>query len=301
MLRTETGDVRLNSASGPSDAKAGPVSAARDIGIAASLSEAVLAAVADLDRSDREQAISRAAQSADPEQLVKLISTDDAVRRNAAFDALGRGGRRSVPALARALRDPDPEVIMFAAQALGKTHDPAAIPHLVALLKHSDLNVCQAAIESLGELRAVSTLGALGELLRGHSWLRFAVVHSLGDIGDPSSIRTLIGLLGDEQLRNSAVAALGKIGGIDVIGALVQELDASHPPDEFTLCLQAIGTALVPLPDPSVLQRAPAWTAFAANVEAKVGTGLRQILRVVREDWDSTEERANREAAIDLI
>ncbi len=277
------------------------VSASREIGLAQSLNEAILLAIADMDRADRERAIDRAAEAADPDQLVRLISTEDAVRRNAALEALGKGGRRSVPALVRALRDPDPEVVMFAAGALGKTRDPAAIPHLAAALKHSDLNVCQAAIESLGELRAVSTLGALGELLRGHSWLRFAVVHTLGEIGDRSSIGTLIDLLRDEQLRHASVAALGKIGGVDVIGALVRELDASHPLAEFTLSLQALGTALVQLPDPAVLQKSAAWKAFAAEADTKVAPRLKQILLVDLKEWDSVEERINKEAAIDLV
>jgi HEAT repeat protein len=279
----------------------GPVNASREIGIGESLNDAVLLALANVDRAERERAIERAAEAVAPEQLVRLISTDDAVRRNAALEALGKGGRRSVPALVQALRDPDPEVVMFAAGALGKTRDPSAIPHLVEILKHKDLNVCQAAVESLGELRAVSTLGALGELLRGHSWLRFAVVHTLGEIGDPSSIRTLIDLLADEELRHSAVASLGKIGGIEVIGALLQQLDVGHSPAEFTLCLQALGSALVQLPDPTVLQKTPAWVAFAKDAEAKVGAGLRHVLRVALEPGDSAEEQVNKEAAIDLI
>jgi HEAT repeat protein len=277
------------------------VNASREIGIGASLNEAVLLALANVDRGQRERAIEQAAEAVEPEQLVRLISTDDAVRRNAALEALGKGGRRSVPALVKALGDPDPEIVMFAAGALGKTRDPSAIPHLVEILKHKDLNVCQAAVESLGELRAVSTLGALGELLRGHSWLRFAVVHTLGEIGDPSSIRTLIGLLADEELRHSAVASLGKIGGIEVIGALVQQLAVGHSPAEFTLCIQALGNALVQLPDPTALQKTPAWVAFAKDAEANVGSGLRQVLRVAIEAADSSEEQVNKEAAIDLI
>ena len=152
-----------------------------------SLNEAVLLALNDLDRSQREQAIERAAETVDPEQLVGLIATEDVLRRNAALEALTRGGRRSVPALVRALDDPDPEVVMFAASTLGKTLDPSAIPPLAKVLRHSDVNVCQAAIESLGALRAVSTLSTLGELLGRDGWLRFSVVHTLGEIGDPSS------------------------------------------------------------------------------------------------------------------
>ena len=145
-----------------------PISGKRE---AQSLNEAVLLALSDLDRPQRERIIEEAAETADPERLVTLISADDAVRRNAALEALGRGGRRSVPALVRALNDPDPEVVMFAANTLGKTRDPTAIPYLVRVLRHGDVNVCQAAIESLGLLRASSTLDALDELLESDAWL----------------------------------------------------------------------------------------------------------------------------------
>ena len=275
--------------------------ASRDVGLAQSLNEAVLLALADLDRSQRERAIQKAAEDADPDRLVGLISTEDAVRRNGALEALGRGGRRSVPALVRALRDPDPEVVMFAASTLGKTRDPSAIPHLAEVLKHSDINVCQAAIESLGELRAVSVLGTLGELLRGDGWLRFAVVHTLGEIGDPSSVRTLIDLLGDEQLRDAAVAALGKIGGVDVISALVARLEASASPTDFTLYVEALGNALVQLPDSAVLLKLPFWQAFAGKANTTVAPRLIQMLRQKADEADSVDQLAKKEAAVELV
>ena len=70
---------------------------------------------------------------------------------------------------------------MFAASTLGKTRDPSAIPHLARLLKHADVNVCQAAIESLGALRAVSALACARRASdRSDAWLRFSVVHTWG-------------------------------------------------------------------------------------------------------------------------
>jgi HEAT repeat protein len=258
-------------------------------------------ALADLDRSQRQRAIDQAAQAADPERLVGLISTDDAVRRNAALEALSKGGRRSVPALVRALSDPDPEVVMFAASTLGKTRDPSAIPHLAAVLKHADINVCQAAIESLGELRAVSMLDTLGQMLKGDTWLRFAVVHTLGEIGDPKSVHTLIGLLDDEMLRDGAVDALGKIGGMDVIAELAGRLASSDSPETFRLYLQAMGNALLHLADSAVLIKHPAWAAFAGKANVTVAPKLKQILRTKTEEANSAADLAVKEAAVDLV
>jgi HEAT repeat protein len=273
-----------------------------ETGLAQSLNEAVLLAIADLDRPQREREIEKAAETADPERLVALISNDDAIRRNAALEALMKAGRRSVPALLRALRDPDPEVVMFAASTLGKTRDRSAIPHLADVLKHDDLNVCQAAIESLGELRAVSTLDALAALLKGHTWLRIAVVHSLGEIGDARSVPTLIRLLDDPELRDGATAALGKIGGLDAIDALVRRLDGnSGSAADFKFCLEALGSALVRLADPSVLLRMPSWVRLADKAATTLAVPLNETLRLTGGEANSPEALLTKEAAIDLV
>jgi HEAT repeat protein len=294
-------ELPLNLARKPPMLGTRPVDVSPDNGIAASLSEALLLAVKDLDRLQRERAIEEAAQTADPQGLVDLISTDDAVRRNAALEALTKAGQRSVPALVQALSDPDPEVVMFAASTLGKTLDPSAIPHLARILSHPDVNVCQAAIESLGALRAASTLGALGGLLGRDAWLRFSVVHTLGQIGDPSSAQTLIGLLDDEEVREAVVDALGKVGGIEVIEELVRRLEATAPHREFSLYAGALGNALVRLPDPSVLDELPFWVAFAKRADTTIAPRLIEVLRSPSAQSDETDGLTAVEAAIEIV
>jgi HEAT repeat protein len=269
-----------------------------------SLNDAVLLAINNLDRSEREQAIDQAAERADPDQLVGLISVDDAIRRNAALEALGRGGGRSVPALIRALDDRDPEVVMFAASTLGKTRDPSAIPALAQILKHGDVNVCQAAVESLGALRAVSALGALNALLDKDLkdlWIRFSVVHTLGEIGDVSSVPTLVGLLGDAQLRESAITALGKVGGTAVLGELVQRLEANDGQAEFGICLEALGNALAQVSDSAALQALPFWMAFAERAPATIAPRLTEVLNADASGLEAAAVLARKEAAIELV
>jgi HEAT repeat protein len=190
---------------------------------------------------------------------------------------------------------------MFAASTLGKTRDRSAIPHLARILKHDDINVCQAAIESLGELRAVSTLDELAGLLQGHTWLRVAVVHTLGEIADQRSIPTLLGLLDDDQLRDSAIDALGKIGGIKAINALVRQLEVNRSPAEFKFCLEALGSALVRLSNPGVLQELPAWVTLKTRANKTLAPRLSEILRVTGEQAKSADSLVTREAAIDLV
>jgi HEAT repeat protein len=268
---------------------------------AESLSEAVLLALGNLDRAERQQAIEQASEGADPQSLVGLIGNEDAIRRNAALDALTRGGRRSVPALVKALADSDPEVVMFSAATLGKTRDPSAVPHLVHLLRHADINVAQAAIESLGQLRAASAINALADMLGGDPWLRFAVVHTLGEIGHPRSVKTLLGVLTDPEMRDSAIDALGKIGAPAAIAELVQLLRTSTGGDDFSSCLRALGRALAQTPNPAILDRIPAWTALAAEAERTLAPRLNEVLIAGEAGDGARSDELVREAAVALV
>jgi len=145
-----------------------------------SLTASLLEALGAHDRGERARAIDGAAEMVDPDLLIEAVADHvDSRRRNAAMDALARGGARSVPALIRGLRHPDCEVVMFSAGVLARTGSPAAIPHLVSLLDHEDINVAQQAAESLGQLRSPLAVDALCRMLAGDPWLRFAAVHGL--------------------------------------------------------------------------------------------------------------------------
>jgi HEAT repeat protein len=245
---------------------------------AASLEDALRAALGSQERDERAAAIREASASADPEALVVLMGDHaDSISRNAAMDALTRGGTRSLSALVRALRHPDPEVVMFAAGVLGKTRDRAAIPHLVGLLTHLDVNVVQQAIESLAQLRASSAVGALLATLDEDPWLRFAAVHALGEIGDPRAVGKLASLLGDEMARDAVIGALGKIGTAEALEHLAAVLRESPEPDAFMACLQAIGAALDRHPDLKLVGRG-AWAGLRSPDAGDVHDRLVQVL-----------------------
>ena len=259
---------------------------------AASLEDALRAALGSQERDERADAIRAAARRADPEALVVLMGDHaDSISRNAAMDALTRGGARSLGALVRALRHPDAEVVMFAAGVLGKTRDRAAIPHLVGLLTHLDVNVVQQAIESLAQLRASSAVGALLATLDEDPWLRFAAVHALGEIGDPRAVGKLASLLGDEVARQAVIGALGKIGSAEALEHLAGVLRDSPEPDAFMACLQAIGTALDRHPDLKLVGRG-AWAGLRSPDAGEVHERLVQVL--------SAEATVEGEEAVDV-
>jgi HEAT repeat protein len=254
------------------------VTTAEEPGPAASLEEALRAALGSQERDDRSAAIREASVTADPEALVVLMGDHaDSISRNAAMDALTRGGARSLGALVRALRHPDAEVVMFAAGVLGKTRERAAIPHLVGLLTHLDVNVVQQAIESLAQLRASSAVGALLATLDEDPWLRFAAVHALGEIGDARAVGKLASLLGDEVAREAVIGALGKIGSAEALEHLAGVLRDSPDPDAFMACLQAIGMALDRHPDLKIVGRG-AWAGLRSPDAGEVHERLVRVL-----------------------
>jgi HEAT repeat protein len=273
--------------------------------IGSSLEEALHAALGASERAPRRAAIQSAAKSADPEALVGLVAGHaDSIRRNAAIDALTRGGARSLPALVRALRHADAEVVMFAAGILGKTRDGTAVPELVKLLEHADINVAQQAAESLGQLRSPLAVDALMRTLGGDPWLRFAAVHALGEIGDERAVPALVLLLADDMIRAEAIAALGKIGSREALTELVRCLRESQDAGAFDDCLRAVGDALHRHPDHESLRKIEACAELRSPGARAVHDRLLRVLNGEESDSHASSperELKSRAAAAELV
>jgi HEAT repeat protein len=268
-----------------------------------SLEDALLAALGTDARDERAAAIRDASENADPESLVLLMSDHaDSISRNAAMDALTRGGARSLSALVRALRHPDPEVVMFAAGVLGKTRDRAAIPHLVGLLTHLDVNVVQQAIESLAQLRSSAAVSALVATLEEDPWLRFAAIHALGEIGDERAVEPLSALLADEAVREGVIEALGKIGTPAAIQHLATALRTADDKAVFESLLHAIGNALDRPPNHELPSAGAGWDELRSDDARELHAKLIAVLtaEAPAENLDG-QERDPRRAAAALI
>lgn len=243
------------------------------------LNDAIVAALEQADRTLRAVAIAQVTRTVNPDELVKMMGDGEhATRRNAAIAALTQGGSKSVPALIRALRDPDPEVVLFAVGVLGKSRDPAAIPHLVSMIDHPEINVAQAAIDSLSQLRPTVAVDALVRVLDRDPWLRFAAIHALGEIGDARAVRYLLPLVADEAVRDVAIEALGKIGTIDVLPTLASLLRDAEDSMSFGVCLRAIGELLANHPDAESLHHVAEWARLATSNSVTLEERLREVL-----------------------
>lgn len=245
------------------------------------IATALLNALGDSDRDARTRSIERAADEVDPDELVGAIADPvNAVRRNAAMDALARGGRRSVPSLVRVLDSSDDELVMFSANTLARSRDRSVIPHLMRLLDHRDPNVVQTAIDGLGFLRARAAVTPLVDLLQREPWVRVGAAQALGEIGDVRAVEPLARLLYDEDTWMIAAEALGKLRSLRAIAYLSDALFRASDLD-FDVPLRALARALCRSTDPTLLTEVDPWVRLkrreARSIHTRLATALAQL------------------------
>jgi len=154
-----------------------------------------------------------------PALIEKLADENARVRFSAAL-SLGRiGDARALPALRKALlEDPDVMVRTYAAASIGiigdLTKDKSGAPALIKALRDKEIEVVRTAASSLGRLKdegAVLPLTAL--LSHENSFVRSDAAWALGVIGDASALPSLRARLndGDEMVEASVRLAIEKI------------------------------------------------------------------------------------------
>jgi HEAT repeat protein len=122
-----------------------------------------------------------------PELIQQLSSNDYQIRQRAArrLGNLGLAARDAVPALAKALHDPMPDVRGPAGKALGQIGTPA-VPALIEALRHKDNGVRDRAARALAQCgpdakEAVPDL--IAALKDRQTDVRVAAVDALGEMG----------------------------------------------------------------------------------------------------------------------
>jgi HEAT repeat protein len=145
---------------------------------------------------------------------------------NSVLALLASGAWDALDALIDLTRDPDAEVRMYAALAMGDLKDRRAIPALLALLQDPDTNARYHAIEALAKLRVSEAAAPLADIAEsGDFFLAFPALDALAAIGDSTIAPRLVPLLVDDAIRPAAIKALSQLGDHSVVGQLVALLD----------------------------------------------------------------------------
>jgi HEAT repeat protein len=150
---------------------------------------------------------------------------------SSALELLALTGIDLTTALVGLLSDPDPDLRLQAALALGSQKGPAAVTALIAALNDPDTNVRFHAIEALGKLGAVEARDPLVAIAESRDFfLAFAALDALARIHDPSIAPRLTPLLADLSLAAQTAEVLGQIGDEFSVPPLVEALNLDQAP-----------------------------------------------------------------------
>ncbi|HET6361416.1 MAG TPA: HEAT repeat domain-containing protein [Gemmatimonadota bacterium] len=169
-----------------------------------------------------------------PFEYRKSVSTSESVSENHSAGETKtpeqlRAQARMVAALVVALDDPNVEVRLSSAQALGSLSDPRAVEALLnALRTDPDAGVRKMAAWALGEIESPAAVGGLSQAARSDESVdvRAMAVWALGEIESPEAVPALGAALRDSdvEVRRMAVWALGEIESPEAVDWLTPAL-----------------------------------------------------------------------------
>jgi len=172
------------------------------------------------------EAVVALGDAAEPALIEGLSAADPTVAEFCAGALGGRSAKAAVEPLMKALKN-WPVRRYVAAWALGEIGDPRVIPALVTALGDRDIEVGKYAARSLVKFGKEATGTLLKALDDPSEQTRHYAVRALGEIQDPRSAETLLGLTGkvDRAVHLWALGRLGDRRGFDVVAAAVADPD----------------------------------------------------------------------------
>lgn len=147
-----------------------------------------------------------------------------------AYDEIVEVGRPCVPALRAALKDDKPQKRFFAAELLGKIHDPAAVPDLVPLLddlkeERTGEPVAAAAARALGRLADASVGDALiAHLDSTDINVRYECARAVGLLRVAKAEAKLLEILKKNEVAESFTGGLMPAAACESLGRLRSEV-----------------------------------------------------------------------------
>lgn len=177
-----------------------------------------------------------------------------------AADALVEIGTPAVPALMKAVRDPDPDVRSRSVYALGRIGDPRAVDTLVRAMRDRDRDVrLTAAIwtHQTDEKLLDATIRALNDRDEAVRWEASKNMQSYAD--NPRALAPMIATLGNNtsDVQIYVLIALGKLGDSAAVPAIIDLLENPSASDMVRgSAAQALGSATDPESFAAVLHAA---------------------------------------------
>ncbi len=163
--------------------------------------------------------------------VVPYIASDDIRVRNLAGEVLVKMGAPAVEALAPAIDDDHHDVRKFAIDVLAQLPAQHLAGRIAAHLDDHDDNVVLAAVDALGDLRAVEHHDALRVLYDRHPLARPGIVAALGAFGSEADLSFLEHALADEDpvVQYAAAEALAQQHDPEVLDLLLRKIDGVDP------------------------------------------------------------------------
>jgi len=152
---------------------------------------------------------------------------------SSALQLLSLTGVDVTDALISLMDQPDADLRIQAALALGGQRRPEALDALIAAFDDPDVNVRFHAIEAIGKHAHPAGIDRLAEIAAsGDFFLAFPAIAALVRIGDPLVAPRLAALLDHDLLAPVAAEALGSLGDEDAVAPLVAALESPTSPVE---------------------------------------------------------------------
>ena len=183
----------------------------------------------------RRSAVEELSREARPEMLASLVNALRSEHRNfnvlsSALQLLSASDVDVTAPLAALLREPDADLRIQAALALGERQTPGAIEALIGALSDPDVNVRFHAIEALGRMHAADAVDALADIAEADDFfLVFPAIDALAKMHDARVAPRLIPLLRRSDVTEPVADALGALGGADAVRPLVDVLNTTGP------------------------------------------------------------------------
>lgn len=154
----------------------------------------------------------------------QLESEDTGIRLKAVKEIASSGGSDTIPGLLEALKDKNEDVVMVALQSLGELGE-AAIPSLIEALRNKSWAVRRNAAKALVRMGRRSLDAIVEAMYSDDEDVQFWASEVLAEFGEEGLDRFLEILeKGSQANRLCAISALGKIGSVRAVPALVQQL-----------------------------------------------------------------------------